>query len=223
MESRTCFCAMVGAVLLFTTMSATAQAPAPAATDVKPSPPNCRPSTTGKSGWSTTPTIARTPPITLSVTCGERAPVKDEKAPVKDEGSPKDGFIPAVDPPAGASGQAKEGNNEKTEKHLSPDEVARFGILGVGGALCLASILLLVTTVTRATNEEFVFRRHWGGFGDAVTGWHASPALIRVIAALVLGVLGVLVLSFLMPNADKKPSKEGSEAGGKAPITALGK
>jgi uncharacterized membrane protein len=104
-----------------------------------------------------------------------------------------------------------------------------LGLLILGVALIAAAVL-----VARGS-EEFIFRRHWGGFGGGSTGWRMSRPLMSLISGLLLIVMGT-ALAFGMffesnrslpnstlPNtiAQSPGTGSGTPQTGTAPATVL--
>lgn len=67
-------------------------------------------------------------------------------------------------------------------------------VAGTGAfALTVALVWLLFTVVGRDA-EPVWFRRHWGGFGGACTGWALSGSSIRLLIAVGLAAVGTALL-----------------------------
>ncbi|MDP4299043.1 hypothetical protein [Leptothrix discophora] len=72
---------------------------------------------------------------------------------------------------------------------------ARQLALVLGGGAVVAG---LAAGIEARLREGLRFRRHWGGFGGADSGWRVSPALAYL---LVCGVLAVVALMLTMEAA----------------------
>lgn len=63
--------------------------------------------------------------------------------------------------------------------------------------------------IFKKKDHTFTFRRHWGGFGGTVTGWHISSATIQL---LVGGALALASLLLALAILQAVFSASGSEA-----------
>ncbi|MFM0557098.1 hypothetical protein P0D69_39980 [Paraburkholderia sediminicola] len=81
----------------------------------------------------------------------------------------------------------------------------------VGALACLFGIgaLMMIGQIMLRHDAEFVFRRHWGGFGGGSTGWTASPTLVRLVVAVIFATLAAYLATAMLPMT----ARTGSEAG----------
>jgi hypothetical protein len=88
--------------------------------------------------------------------------------------------------------------------------------------LIALALYLLLLSLRRIQYDGLTFRRHWGGFGGASTGWTISPALALLLIGSVLACLAGAVTFELIagyqrsldrPTATDAPGKPGQAAG----------
>jgi hypothetical protein len=85
---------------------------------------------------------------------------------------------------------------------------------GCAGILGAAGLWILIWTLKQSPPDtgELMFRRHWGGFGGASTGWVVSQTLMRVAVGLVLAVIAAaLMLAALQVDLPRPAGDVGSE------------
>ena len=91
----------------------------------------------------------------------------------------------------------------------SPDPLNRTSLefweslcaFAVAALMAIVALIMLVLAA-REPDQGAWFRRHWGGFGTASTGWMISGFLIRILTGLALAsIAAFLLLAVLKSHA----------------------
>ncbi|WP_028225360.1 hypothetical protein [Paraburkholderia ferrariae] len=94
---------------------------------------------------------------------------------------------------------------------------AAFLLLCFGDfVLILFAALLIYFTLRNMAPETIYFRRHWGGFGGASTGWTMSPVLTLLLMGMVLAFVGGVLAICLAESVGTFSGSPASQAGARA-------
>jgi len=130
----------------------------------------------------------------------------------------------ATDGPGGTSARSSGVGSTGSEARGNGD-VGGISLRDVGVAAVLGGLCVFGWAVYAATRYGLWFRRYWGGFGGGSTGWDLSPALVALIAASLLVLVGVAINAedggsrSLVAGTSESPAGVGSERGhGSTPV-----
>jgi hypothetical protein len=86
----------------------------------------------------------------------------------------------------------------------------------IGALVLLVVMLLLLREFVRAVRYEPPrIESHWGGIGGGLGGWHISPSLAYLVAAIAFGAMFTTILP--PAKGDSKSAGAGPEVEKKAP------
>jgi hypothetical protein len=104
---------------------------------------------------------------------------------------------PNVDPPVRSS----DATTNAASPHLTVTEI----VAAVAALAAIAAIVSLILAWNpRDGDDQIWFRRHWGGFGSASTGWGMSASLMRLVIAMALAVMATVLLLASLPASPSK-------------------
>jgi hypothetical protein len=143
--------------------------------------------------------LTRAPGVEVMVQCVVPDPERGAASPAPGNPPPGGGGAAPGGRGGASAGGALAANSAAPTAKSGPISVA--DIIRVLAALAALVMLGFALPLVRTEKDEygnvdrgFTYRRHWGGFGGATTGWEISTPFVKLLASLGLVVMAALVL-----------------------------